>query len=258
MLIDHLRKKMNTTIIYRTFFSSFFFTNASVCFCAISAQFRRCADLWEENRRRLLGLVPGPVLMCECAGQFSRRCAACRKFWSTPRSPSRSWSRSPARYLHQVFRDGAMRVEECPLSCESAGVFMHSFLDLEHAYTSPPHPDASSSSDADPPTPMATPPASPVAPSPPPPPAHRPRPVAPPHRQVAPPPPALPPQRPEPRVRRQPRQPQPLDRPDPPAPAPQQSGPQPADVEPPARPPPRRSSRIRRKPDRYQSIDFGR
>ena len=149
---------MNTTIIYTIFFSSFFIIDTSVYFCVISAHFRHRAELWEENRRRLLGLVPGPVLMCECAGQFSRRYAACRKFWSTPRSPSRSRSRSPARYLHRVFRDGAMRVEECPLSCESAGVFMHSFLDLEHACTSPPHSDTSSSSDADPPTPMATPP----------------------------------------------------------------------------------------------------
>ena len=123
----------------------------------ISAQFHHRAELWEENRRRLLGLVPGPVLMCEFAGQFSRRCAACRKFWSTPQSPSRSRSRSPARYSHRFFRDGAMRVEECPLSCESVGVFMHSFLDLEHACTSPPHPDTPSLSDAAPPTPMATP-----------------------------------------------------------------------------------------------------
>ena len=66
------KKKMNTTIIYRTFFSSFFLTDTFICFCVISAHFRHRAELWEENRRRLLGLVPGPVLMCECAGQFSR------------------------------------------------------------------------------------------------------------------------------------------------------------------------------------------
>ena len=48
--------------------------------------------------------------------------------FGTPHSLSHSQSRSPARYLQRGFREGVMREEEHPLSCESAIVFMHSFL----------------------------------------------------------------------------------------------------------------------------------
>ena len=61
-------------------FGASFFTDASICFCVISAQFRHHAHLWEVNQMHLLGLVPGSVLMCECVGQFSCRGPACRKF----------------------------------------------------------------------------------------------------------------------------------------------------------------------------------
>ena len=213
---------------------------------------------WERE----LGLVSGPVLMCECSGQFGRRCPACRKFWNTPRSPSRSRSRSrsPARYFHRVFKDGAMRVEECPLRCKSARVYMHSFL--ESTPQTPPRLDSPPSSpNAAPPRPLAPPPARPMALPPPPPPAPRPRPVAPPLRQVE----ALSPditfrrlesQRTYRRVRRnRPVRFQPP-RPDPETPDPLQTDPQ-SDVVVPL-PRPRRSCRVRHEPYRYQSVDFRR
>ena len=82
---------------------------------------------WERE----LGLVPGPVLMCECLGQFSRWGPACRKFWNTPSCPSHSHSRSrsPARYFHWVFKDGVMGVEGCSFWCRRARVDINSFLE---------------------------------------------------------------------------------------------------------------------------------
>ena len=170
-----LREEMTSYLIYTTVFSSYFCTDRSLCFCAVAGEASREWEVRLVRWERELGLVLGPVLMCECSGQFGRRCPACRKFWNTPRSPSRSRSRSrsPARYFHRVFKDGAMRVEECPLRCKSARVYMHSFL--ESTPQTPPRLDSPPSSpNAAPPRPLAPPPARPMALPPPPPPAPRP------------------------------------------------------------------------------------
>ena len=95
-------------------FGASFFTDASICLCDFSPVPSSCPPLG-GNQMHLLGLVPGSVLMCKCVGQFSCRGPACRKCWNTPRSPSCSQSRSPARYLHRAFRDGAMREERVSL-----------------------------------------------------------------------------------------------------------------------------------------------
>ena len=128
--VDHTRKEMNSCVIYTTVSSSYFRTDKSLCFCAVAEQARRD---WEARLVRWeweLGLAPGPAVMCECLGQFRPWCPACRKFWNTPCCPSHShsWSRSPPRYFHRVFKDGAMGVEECPLRCRSARLYMHFLL----------------------------------------------------------------------------------------------------------------------------------
>ena len=141
-----LREEMTSYLIYTTAFSSYFCTDKSLCFCAVAEQASRDWDVrlvtWEWE----LGLVPGPVLTCKCSGQFSQQCPPCRKFWNPQRSPSRSrsLSRCPARYFHWVFKDGAMGMQECPLRCKSARVYMHSFL--ESTPQTPPRLDSPPSS----------------------------------------------------------------------------------------------------------------
>ena len=169
----------------------------------------------------LLGLVPGSVLMCKCVGQFSCRGPACRKFWNTPRSPSCSQSRSPARYLHRAFRDGAMREERVSLvmrECKRFPAVIFRFKASTHTTTL-----------LRPVPPLLCPWLPP------------PHPRFPPRRQVA--PPSL---HCLPRGSVTSTLATPAFRPNPPAP--EQSGPQPADVDPEARPPPCRSGRIRCKP----------
>ena len=73
-------------------FPRYFCTGKCLRFCAVGEQAVREWEIrflrWEWD----LGLVPGTVLMCKCSGQFSQWWPACRKFWNTPCSPSRSHS----------------------------------------------------------------------------------------------------------------------------------------------------------------------
>ena len=155
--VDHTLKEMNSCVIYTTVSSSYFCTDKSLYFCAVAEQARRDWEARLVRWERDLGLAPGPVLMCECLGQFSRWCPACRKFWNTPCCPSHSHSRSrsPPRYFRWIFKDGAMGVQECPLRRRSARVYMHFFLEstLPRLNSPPSLPDAIHHSPPPPPPP---------------------------------------------------------------------------------------------------------
>ena len=111
-------------------FGASFFTDASICLCDFSPVPSSCPPLG-GNQMHLLGLVPGSVLMCKCVGQFSCRGPIAENFGTLHGvlpvlNPGHQ--RGICIELLGMVQCGR---KGCPLSWESANVFLQSFLDLK-------------------------------------------------------------------------------------------------------------------------------